>query len=79
MKIFFDNLNAHRNRTNKLITKYENISHNAFKEHMSDIYKLKEFKQLVNIEGPKSIKEVVDQDSYLKKRIYEIINSNNKK
>jgi hypothetical protein len=46
---------------------------------MSDIYKLKEFKQLVNVEGPKSIKEVVDQDSYLKKKIYEIINANNKK
>jgi hypothetical protein len=79
IKIFFDNLNAHRNRTNKLIVKYENISHSAFKEHMSDIYKLKEFKQLVNVEGPKSIKEVVDQDSYLKKKISEIINANNKK
>jgi len=46
---------------------------------MSDIYKLKEFKQLVNVEGPKSIKEVVDEDGYLKKKISEIINANNKK
>jgi hypothetical protein len=39
------------------------------------LYKLKEFKQLVNVEGPKAIKEVVDQDGYLKSKMSIIINA----
>jgi hypothetical protein len=42
---------------------------------MAEIYKIKDFRQLVNTEVPKTVKEVVDQDSYLKKRIGEIIKS----
>ena len=78
IKVFFDDFNAYRNKVRKEIIKYETISHNGFKNNLSDLYKLKEFKQLVNVEAPKSIKEVVDQDSYLKTKISEIINARKK-
>jgi hypothetical protein len=39
---------------------------------------MKGFKQLMNIDAPKVIKEVVDQDSYLKSKISEIINAKKK-
>jgi hypothetical protein len=35
---------------------------------------MKEFKQLINIDVPKAIKEVVDEDSDLKSKISDIIN-----
>lgn len=64
IKIFFDDLNAYRNKVRKEIIKYETMSHNGFKKNLPDLYKLKEFKQLVNVEVPKSVKQVVDQDGY---------------
>jgi hypothetical protein len=39
---------------------------------------MKQFKQLVNIEAPKAVKQVVDADANLKKRISEILNASNK-
>jgi hypothetical protein len=54
------------------------VSHDGFKKNLPDLYKLKEFKQLVNIDAPKVIKEVVDEDGYLKSKISEIINAKKK-
>jgi len=75
IKIFFDTMNAYRNKSNKIISKFDRILHESIKTHMAEIYKIKDFRQLVNTEVPKTVKEVVDQDSYLKKRIGEIIKS----
>jgi hypothetical protein len=51
------------------------VSHDGFKKNLPDLYKMKEFKQLINIDAPKAIKEVVDEDSYLKTKISQIINA----
>ena len=58
--------------------KLETVSHEGFKNHLPDLYKMKEFKQLINIDAPKVIKQVVDEDSYLKTKISEIINAKKK-
>lgn len=75
VKEFFDLLNAYRNKVRKEIIKLETVSHDGFKKNLPDLYKMKEFKQLINIDAPKAIKEVVDEDSYLKTKISEIINA----
>jgi hypothetical protein len=77
-KEYFDTLNAYRNKARKEVIKYEAVSHDGLKKYQPNLYKLKEFKQLVNIDAPKVIKEVVDQDDYLKKKISEIINATKK-
>lgn len=78
VKEFFDLINAYRNKVRKEIIKLETVSHDGFKNNLPDLYKMKEFKQLINIDAPKVIKEVVDEDSYLKTKISEIINAKNK-
>lgn len=78
VKEFFDLLNAYRNKVRKEIVKLETVSHEGFKKNLPDLYKMKEFKQLINIDAPKAIKEVVDEDSYLKSKISEIINAKKK-
>lgn len=78
VKVFFDTLNAYRNAVRKELIKYETITQDGFKKNFPDLFKLKEYKKLVNIDRPKCIKQVVDQDSYLKKKISEIINENKK-
>jgi hypothetical protein len=79
VKEFFDLLNAYRNKVRKEIVKLETVSHDGFKKNLPDLYKMKEFKQLINIDAPKAIKEVVDEDSYLKSKISEIINAKKNK
>jgi hypothetical protein len=78
VKEFFDIINAYRNKVRKEIIRLETVSHDGFKKNLPDLYKLKEFKQLVNIDAPKVIKEVVDEDGYLKSKISEIINAKKK-
>lgn len=78
VKEYFDLFNGYRNKVKKEITKLETLSRDGFRKHLPDLYKLKEFKQIVNIDAPKAIKEVVDQDGYLKSKISEIINAKNK-
>lgn len=75
VKEFFDLLNAYRNNVRKEIIKLETASRDGFRAFLPDLYKLKEFKQLVNVDAPKIIKEVVDQDAYLKTKLSEIINA----
>ena len=71
---FFIILNTYRNKTSKIINMLETISHKNIRETMPDLYKNAQYKQIMNIEVPKSIREVVKEDSYLKSRISEIIN-----
>jgi len=78
VKEFFDLLNGYRNKVRKEMIKLETVSHEGFKNHLPDLYKMKEFKQLINIDAPKVIKQVVDEDSYLKTKISEIINAKKK-
>jgi len=75
VKEFFDLTNAYRNKVRKEIIKYETLVHDGYKNHDPELYKTKEFKQLINKDVPKIIKKVVDQDSYLKSKISEIINA----
>lgn len=75
VKEFFDLLNAYRNNVKKEIVKLETVSRDGFRENLPDLYKLKEFKQLINVDAPKVIKDVVDQDGYLKSKLSEIINA----
>lgn len=78
VKEYFDLLNAYRNKVRKEIIKLETVSHDGFRKNEPHLYKLKEFKQLVNKDAPKAIKEVVDQDGYLKSKLSEIINAKKK-
>ena len=71
---FFIILNTYRNKTFKIINMLESLSHKDIRETMPDLYKNAQYKQMVNIDVPKSIKEVVNEDSYLKSKISEIIN-----
>ena len=71
---FFIILNTYRNKTFKIINMLETISHKNIRETMPDLYKNAQYKQIMNVEVPKSIREVVKEDSYLKSRISEIIN-----
>ncbi len=71
---FFIILNTYRNKTFKIINMFETISHKNIRETMPDLYKNAQYKQIMNVEVPKSIREVVKEDSYLKSRISEIIN-----
>jgi len=75
VKEFFDLTNAYRNKVRKEIIKYETLVHNGYKNNDPELYKTKEFKQLINKDVPQIIKKVVDQDSYLKSKISEIINA----
>ena len=75
VKAYFDLLNAYRNNVKKEIVNYETVWRDGFRNNTPELYKLKEFKQLVNVEGPKAIKEVVDQDGYLKSKMSIIINA----
>jgi hypothetical protein len=72
---FFIILNTYRNKTFKIINALDSISHKHIREIMPDLYKNAEFKKIVNVDVPKSIKEVVNEDSYLKSRVSEIINT----
>lgn len=78
VKEFFNIFNSYRNKVSKDINKLEHVTHEGFRINMPDLYKTKEFKQLINIDSPKVIKKVVDEDNYLKKKISEIINEKKK-
>ena len=78
VKEYFDLFNGYRNNVKKEISKLETVSRDGYRKHLPDLYKLKEFKQIVNVDAPKAIKEVVDQDGYLKSKISEIINAKKK-
>jgi len=78
VKEFFDFTNAYRNKVRVEIIKLETVSHDGFRKYLPDLYKMKEFKQLVNKDVPKARLEVVEQDNYLKKKISEIINAKKK-
>lgn len=78
MHKFFVDLNAYRNKVHKENNAYETLWREEFKKHFPDLCKLKEYKQFMNTERQNSIKEVVDKDNYLRKKISEIINPNNK-
>ena len=78
VKEYFDLLNAYRNKVRKEIILLETISREEYRKNLPDLYKLKEYKKLVNIDAPKAIKEVVDQDGYLKSKISEIVNAKKK-
>ena len=71
---FFIILNTYRNKTFKIINMLESLSHKDIRQTMPDLYKNAQYKEMVNIDVPKSIKEVVNEDSYLKSKISEIIN-----
>jgi len=71
---FFIILNTYRNKTFKIINVLESLSHKDIRQTMPDLYKNAQYKEMVNIDVPKSIKEVVNEDSYLKSKISEIIN-----
>lgn len=75
VKEYFNLLNAYRNKVSRQVIKLETVSHEGFRKNSPDLYKLKEFKQLVNKDAPKAIKQVVDQDGHLKSIISEIINA----
>ena len=77
-KLYFSDLNAYRNKARKEIIKFENIQREAFRNNKEALYQMKQFKQLVNIEAPKAVKQVVDADANLKKIISEILNASNK-
>jgi hypothetical protein len=71
---FFIILNTYRNKTFKIVNMLESISHKDIQHNMPILYKNPEFKKLVNVDVPKSLKEVETEDSYLKSKISELIN-----
>jgi hypothetical protein len=75
VKEYFDLLNAYRNKVKKELSRLEIVSHDGFRKNIPELYKLKEFKELVNKDVPKVIKDVVENDGYLKTKISEIINA----
>jgi hypothetical protein len=77
-KEFFDIFNGYRNKVNKEILRLEYVCHEGYKNQVPALYKLKEFKQLINLDSPRVIKQLGDQDKILKKNISDIINEKKK-
>ena len=77
VKEYFNLVNGYRNKVRKELVRLEGVTHEGLR-NMPNLYKEKEFKQLINVDVPKVIKKVVDEDSYLKQKISEIINAKKK-
>ena len=73
LKEFFNLTNAVRNATAKEINSLESLLHKDLRG--DPIYKNSEFKELLNKEYPAVKKAFVDQDSYLRKKVSEVLNA----
>jgi hypothetical protein len=72
IKLFFDYTNTYRNAVKRELCEAESIMRKGLKKHPS--FKDKEFRKMFNVDYPKAVKSLYDQDNYLKKRIGEILN-----
>lgn len=77
-KAYFSLLNGYRNNVRKELVKLETVAHHGFKNSAPQLYRMKQFKKLINVDVPKTINDVVEQDSYLKAKISKIINAQKK-
>lgn len=72
IKLFFDYTNSYRNTVKRELNEAESILKRGLKKHPS--FKDKEFRKMINVDYPKVVKSLNDQDNYLKRRIAEILN-----
>jgi len=77
IKLFFDYTNTYRNAVKRELYEAESIMRRGLKNH--PLYKNKEVRKMINVDYPKALKSLSDQDNYLKKRIGEILNESPKK
>ena len=78
VKEYFDLFNSYRTNVKKEIDNLETLSRDGFRHNHPNLYKLKEYKKLVNIDAPLVIKDFLDQDAYIKRQISEIVNAKKK-
>lgn len=75
VKQFYAASNEYRNLVSKELNKIDNILIEDIKD--SDLYKHKKLRHTINVEYPKAKKEYNDKDSYIKKRVGEILKNKN--
>lgn len=73
LKEYFNLTNGLRNAVYKEINAFENDLHSRIRR--DPMYKNAEFKQIVNQDYPALKKNFIEQDSYLRKKISDVLNA----